>query len=369
MLLAAASASAAEAPHVPRLVTTNPASSAVAPAHSLTPTILGEAEPEDRIIIEAYPFSFRLLTSGVTSTVEHGTKNPGFEIEIFNGAECAGSPVATGTAETFEESGIPLTVRVDSATTFSAIQVDPNNSSQPSECSNPLIYWEGNVGSQGSSEGDGNLEGGGASQTSGGGTSGGAVGPGTPAGGKPEAPHIHTDPGSRANDMTPFVLGSAPDANTVAVYASVNCSGAPVAKGSPAQLSSGFQVSVPANAETTFSAVSISAQHSGCSSPVTYTEDSTAPRTRVTMGPGVKTRQHTAVFRFKDVTSDPPGTTFVCKVDKAKWKRCSSPFRAKHLKLGNNVVRIRATDLAGNVEPHPAKRRFIVVPRVKALAN
>jgi hypothetical protein len=340
------------------LVTTNPASSAQAPANSLTPTILGEAEPEDIIVIEAFPFATRSLSGPVTGKVEHGTKNPGFEIEVFNGAGCPGSPVATGIAETLEETGIPLTVTADSSTTFSAIQINPEHPAEPSECSNPLIYWEGNVAMGGS--GGGSEAGG--SQASYGSSSGGSIGPGAPAGGKPVAPRIHTNPGARANDTTPFVLGSAPGATTVAVFASANCSGTPVAKGTPGELSSGFQVSVTPNAETVFSAVSIGAQHSACSSSVTYTEDSTVPHTRVTMGPGVKTRKRNAVFRFKDITSDPPGTTFVCKVDKAKWKRCVSPFHAKHLKLGFHVVRVRATDLAGNVEPHPVKRRFRVIP-------
>ena len=56
-------------------------------------------------------------------------------------------------------------------------------------------------------------------------------------------------------------------------------------------------MTVPENTATTFSAVSIGAQRSACSDPVTYTEDSLAPRTRITMGPGVKTRKRKAVFR------------------------------------------------------------------------
>jgi hypothetical protein len=164
-----------------------------------------------------------------------------------------------------------------------------------------------------------------------------------------------------ARNLTPLVVGSAPGADTVAVYAGANCGGEPIAKGTAAELASGFQVSVAANSETTFSAVAIGAQHSACSEPVTYTEDSTAPRTRVTMGPGVKTRKRTAIFRFKDVTTDPPGTAFVCKVDKEKWKHCASPFHLKHLKLGHHLLQIRATDLAGNVEPHPVKRSFRVI--------
>lgn len=360
-LFVAAGASAA-VPDAPRLVATSPFSSATEPAGSLTPTILGEAEPEEFHGIDFFPFAAQ-SSGGHATRAEHGTMNPTFEIQIFDGAGCPGSPVATDDAGTFETTGIPLTVTADSMTTFSAIQVDPGPPAEASGCSNPLIYWEGNVAVGGSGDGSsgGGSEGGGA-QPSGGSSAGGSIGPAAPAGGKPDAPRIHTQPGARANDMTPSVLGSAPGASTVAVYASANCSGAPIAAGTPAQLSAGFQVAVTPNAETAFSAVSVGAQHSGCSASVTYTEDSTAPRTRVTMGPGVKTRKRNAVFRFKDITSDPPGTTFVCKVDKGKWKQCASPFRAKHLKLGPHVVRIRATDLAGNVERHPVKRRFRVVP-------
>jgi hypothetical protein len=274
-LFAVGTASAAE-PDAPRLVTTNPPSSAAEPATSLTPTIVGEAEPGDIIVVESYPLRVPSLTAGsVTAATEGGTKNPTFEIKIFNGVGCAGDPVAVDSAATFEGSGIPLSVAPDSETTFSALQVDPDNSTEPSECSNPLIYWEGNVGvGRGSGEGGsgGGSNGGATGQgSSGGSASGGAVGPGQPAGGKPHAPQIHTNPGGRANDRTPSILGSAPGADTVNVYASDNCSGSPIAKGTPAELSSGFQVSVAPNAETVFTAVSIGAQRSSCSSPVTYT--------------------------------------------------------------------------------------------------
>jgi hypothetical protein len=270
-------------------------------------------------------------------------------------------------------------------TTLSAIQVDPGNPSEPSGCSNALSYWEGNVppesGGGGTGGGGGESGGGEASGGGGGGASGpgsttgtspttpagttsshGSIGGATPAGPKPSAPNLHLLPSARANDLTPLVAGSAPGAESVAIYGNTNCSGAPVAKGTPSQLSVGFEVSVGKNSSTIFTAVAIAAQHSGCSEPVSYTEDSTAPRTRITMGPGVKTRKHKAVFRFQDITEDPPGTTFVCKVDKAKWKSCSSPFHVKHLKPRHYVVAIRATDLAGNVERKPVKRHFIVVP-------
>ncbi len=167
-------------------------------------------------------------------------------------------------------------------------------------------------------------------------------------------------PSGRANDNTPLVAGSATGAAAVLVFANSSCSGSPVAKGSADQFSTGLQVQVADNTTTTFSAASVAGQRSACSSPVTYVEDSTAPLTRITMAPGVKTRKRKTVFRFADITDDPPGTTFLCRVDRAKWKPCSSPFRLRHLHLHRYVVRVRATDLAGNVEKRAVKRSFKV---------
>lgn len=363
LLLSLAVPNATAAPVAPRLVTTNPGSTEPSPATSLTPAVLGEAEPEDGIIIERFPIP-RLQMSGVTRTVEHPTLHPEYEIQIFDGGNCEGAVVASGTAEALEGSGITVSVTANAETTLSAKQVNPASPSEPSACSNQLPYWEGVLssgggsgsGGGGSSSGTGS-EGGGSGSGS---SSGSGISNGTPVG-KPEAPRIHTNPGGRSNNVHPLVVGSAPGADSVAVYANPNCSGTPLATGTPAQLSSGFEVSVAKNAETTFSAVAMGAQHSSCSSPATYTEDSTPPRTRITMGPGIKTRKRQAIFRFKDITEDPPGTTFVCKIDKAKWKSCSSPLHLKHLKLGHHNVAIRATDLAGNVELKPVKRSFIVV--------
>jgi hypothetical protein len=373
------SASASAAAVAPSLVATDPPSSEEATATSTSPTILGEAEPEDGIILKRAPFFGASLLGPVTHDVKKPTAHPNYEIQIFQSSECRGLVVAHGTAAALEGVGILVSVSPDSVTTFSAVQVDTEHSFEPpSACSGPLTYWEGNApvktGEGGGGSGVGESGGQGSGGTSPGGTaptasgsekstSKGSVGGATPAGPKPAAPSLRLLPGERANDVTPSVAGTAPGANTVTVYASADCSGTPVAKGTPAQLAAGFEVSVAKNATTTFSAAALGAQRSGCSAPVTYTEDSLAPRTRITMGPGVKTRKRRAVFRFTDITKDPAGTTFKCKVDKAKkWKPCSSPFRLKHLKLGHHALSIRATDTAGNVERKPVKRRFIVVP-------
>jgi hypothetical protein len=379
--------SAASAPVAPWLLVTDPVSSQAEPASITSPSVFGEAEPEEGIIRESFPLALDSGLGPVTSSVVKPTTHPNYEIRIFSSPEClVGSMVAQGTAEALEEVGIPVPVEADAMTTLSAIQVDPSNPSELSGCSNALSYWEGNVpagppgGAGGGGETPGGESGGENAPTSGpspsngtssstttssssaGSSSNAAVGGNTPAGPKPSPPNLRLTPSARANDMTPLVAGSAPGAEAVVIYDSPNCSGAPVARGPASQLPSGFEVPVAKNSATTFSAIAVAAQHSGCSEAVTYTEDSTAPRTRITMGPGVKTRKHKAVFRFQDITEDPPGTTFACKVDKAKWKPCRSPFDVKHLKPRHYVVAIRATDLAGNVERKPVKRRFIVVP-------
>jgi uncharacterized membrane protein YgcG len=365
-------AAADAAPVAPKLVTTNPTSSHAAPATVVTPSVLGEAEPEDGIIIESYPRFNTFSWGPTTAAVEHPTKHPGYEIQIFAGGECLGAPIATGTSEALEAGGITVGVQADAKTIISAVQVDPAEPEVLSRCSNPLSYWEGNVPPEeeanggGGSTGGGGGSGGGTEGSSGGTTqtpAGGSVGNATPVTGKPDAPHIHTNSGARANNATPVILGSAQNAASVSVYANENCNGAPIAKGSPGQLSAGFPVTVAPNSTTVFSAMAFGEQHSSCSDPVSYTEDSLAPRTRITMGPGVKTRKRQVTFRFQDITEDPPGTTFRCKVDKKRWRPCSSPFHLNHLKPGRHVLAIRATDLAGNVEPKPVKRRFIVVRR------
>ena len=64
-----------------------------------------------------------------------------------------------------------------------------------------------------------------------------------------------------------------------------------------------------------------------------------------------------ATFRF---SSDEPGSTFECRLDKGKFKPCSSPKKLKHLDDGRHTFQVRATDAAGNTDPTAAKQRFKV---------
>lgn len=350
----------------PKILSTTPASEEGSPANSTTPSVIGEAEPADGIITSvAKPSPFGSRLPGGTATGKP-TEHPEYEIFIYTQANCEGPAVGSGLAEQFEASGIPVTVAPNALTMLYANQVNPSEPMRFSACSGAFPYWEGAVASGGGPSGGGGSSGqGGGGSSAGPGNAGGSgesIGPGVTTG-KPEAPAIHMTPKAIANDTSPSVAGSAPGAGTVLVYADGNCSGSPVAMGAAAQLGAGLTVQVADNTTTAFSAVAVGGQRSGCSSPVTYVEDSTPPRTRVTMGPGVKTRKRKVVFRFADVTPDPPGTIFFCKVDEARWKPCSSPLRLGHLKLRRYVVRFRAVDLAGNREKVGAKRVFKVVPR------
>lgn len=357
----------------PKILGTNPVSTTEAPANTTTPLVFGEGEPEDGVVISGVP-GLLAGTRGVgTSAVEPPTEHPEYKIFIYGQGNCVGTPIGLGTAGEFEGVGIPVTVPADTRTALSAAQVDPANPTQFSFCSGVFMYWEGNVPPEegpggsggeggGGAGGSGGQGGAGSGQPGGGGAPTEAVGPGVTTG-KPEAPRLHFTSKAVANDNTPVIAGSAPGAGSVVVYGNGVCGGAPLAKGSAAELSSGFPIQVADNTTTTFSAVAVGGERSQCAEPLTYVEDSTAPRTRVTMGPSVKTRKRSAVFRFADVRGDQPGTAFRCKVGKRKWKPCASPFRLKHLRVKRYVVRIRATDAAGNREQRGAKRIFKVVRR------
>ena len=56
--------------------------------------------------------------------------------------------------------------------------------------------------------------------------------------------------------------------------------------------------------------------------------------------------------------SDEPGSTFECKLERRDWKPCGAKRKLKHLDPGRHRFRARATDLAGNTDPTPAKKRF-----------
>jgi hypothetical protein len=274
-----------------------------------------------------------------------GSADPEATVLVYRTADCSGASVASGSGVTFATPGIQVTVTDNSETSFSAKATMAGFSSPCSAGS--LVYREVTPPPTEPPTGGG----------------GGTTAP--PAGSPPPAPRLRTVPGGTANDNTPLLTGSAPGASSVKVFPRPDCGGTPIAKGPASQFANpGFEVQVPDNVTAALSAVSVSsAGQSACSDPVLYIEDSTAPHTRITMGPAAKTAKRKAVFRFTDTTGAAPGTTFFCKVDKAKWKQCSSPLSLRHLRPRRYLVQVKAVDPAGNAEVKPAKRPFKVIRR------
>ncbi len=345
-------ATAAEVPNRVNVSATSPASKPSEPQDTTTPLVFG-GEEEGSTTVGIRPRQRHVFA--ITAAA-----NPEDEVFIYAGP-CEGEPIGEGTLGEFEDEavGIEVVVPAEQRTMLYAEQTYPGES-QHSSCSlGGFPYYEGTVPFEEESGGES--------------PGGGSPGGGSPGGGEassngsttpPQAPRIHLEPGPRANDNTPLIAGSAPGAGSVKIFAGANCAGALVAKGSANDLAAGIPINVADNTTTTFSASSSAGgAQSACSNAVTYVEDSTPPLTKITMGPGVKTRHRKVVFRFADITDDPPGTTFLCKLDHRKWKQCTSPFKLRHLGRRRHIVRVRAIDLAGNAEAKPAKRRFKVVSR------
>jgi hypothetical protein len=225
------------------------------------------------------------------------------------------------------------------------------------------------------------------------------IGPATPivTGTNPASPNLSTEPG---------LVGHAGSGTAIKIYATPDCSGAPVATGSVEEFEgSGVLVKVEAGSTTIFRATASdkSGDTSACSATaVTYTQaapsggggggggevpappPSTAggtgatgtkpgrtgpgaggrnevPLTRITFAPASRTRSRRPVFRFTDSTEQ-DGTTFLCKVDRHAWIGCSAPLRLKHLSLGSHSFRVKGSN-SGLVESVPAIRKFKVVGR------
>jgi len=102
--------------------------------------------------------------------------------------------------------------------------------------------------------------------------------------------------------------------------------------------------------------------------PAAYTWQVAAevPNTKIVKGPrgrvllGGSKKRTKAAFSF---TSTKPGSSFRCRLDKAKFKRCGSPFRVS-AKAGRHTFEVYAVDSAGNPDATPAKRSFrVLAPR------
>ena len=87
--------------------------------------------------------------------------------------------------------------------------------------------------------------------------------------------------------------------------------------------------------------------------------DTDPPETLKGKGPKRQIATPRATFRF---SSDEPGSSFECRLDRKRPRLCSSPLRVKGLRPGRHRVTATAIDRAGNRDATPAAWRFRVLP-------
>ena len=172
-----------------------------------------------------------------------------------------------------------------------------------------------------------------------------------------------TDPASPANDNNPKLIGAAPPGTTIKLYSGADCSGSPIATKTAAELEAGIAVTVPDDSTTTFRATATTAAEntSGCSEPIVYVEDSSAPSTQITAKPAALVNSAAATFTFSGDDGAGSGVaSFQCKLDEASFAACSSGIEYTELAEGSHSFEVRAIDNAGNVDAGPASHEWSV---------
>jgi hypothetical protein len=85
--------------------------------------------------------------------------------------------------------------------------------------------------------------------------------------------------------------------------------------------------------------------------------DTTPPETTTSGGPSGPTKDSTPTYHF---ASNEAGSTFECKTDSGAYAACASPHTLAALADGPHNFYVRAIDTAGNPDPTPAHRSFMV---------
>ena len=109
-------------------------------------------------------------------------------------------------------------------------------------------------------------------------------------------------------------------------------------------------VTIKARATDTSSGVATSPGRS-------VTVDNSAPDTSIGSGPTGSVASRSASFGF---SSGDPGATFECSLDGSAYASCSSPKPYTALADGPHTFRVRASDLAGNVDASAASASWTV---------
>lgn len=86
--------------------------------------------------------------------------------------------------------------------------------------------------------------------------------------------------------------------------------------------------------------------------------DAIPPRTRILSGPARVGFERKAKFRF---SSSEAQSSFRCRLDRKRWKRCRSPHRLR-VAPGRHLFKVRAIDRFGNADATPARFGWRVKP-------
>lgn len=84
------------------------------------------------------------------------------------------------------------------------------------------------------------------------------------------------------------------------------------------------------------------------------------PATTLRRMPPRRSHDRTPRFRFG---ADESNVGFECRLDRARFRSCRSPFTAGPLAPGPHVFKVRARDDSGLADPSPAAYRFLILPR------
>jgi hypothetical protein len=101
----------------------------------------------------------------------------------------------------------------------------------------------------------------------------------------------------------------------------------------------------------TFAVRATALGNTGPTTTYSWTVDSVAPETTITVGPPATTSSPAAGFAF---TSSEGGSTFLCSLDSEGFAPCTSPKTYGGLGDGVHTFRVQAVDQAGNADATPA---------------
>ncbi len=92
--------------------------------------------------------------------------------------------------------------------------------------------------------------------------------------------------------------------------------------------------------------------------------DSVSPITTITKNPNNPSNFNIAEFEF----SASEEAVFNCQLNSGEWQICFSPLEYDNLDLGLNIFRVKAADLAGNIEDSPPEYEWEIIPILDTIA-